>query len=115
MAEINEATFNSLEMVISAQPDWGKPVGNGRPLADSEIVPRLQAIKVQIGGSYAIDRAIEVLEELQERPKGEWILELDETDPDRSMRYVCSVCGGRCREVDEYVFCPYCGIGMKGK
>lgn len=49
----------------SAQPDWGKSVGNGRPLADCEIIPRLQAIKAQIGGSYAIDRAIEVLEGLR--------------------------------------------------
>ena len=50
---------------LSAQPDWGKPVGDGRPLADSEIIPRLQDIKIQIGGSYAIDRAIEVLEGLR--------------------------------------------------
>ena len=44
--------------------DWGKPVGDGRPLADSEVVPRLRDIQKQIGGSYAIDRAIEVLEQL---------------------------------------------------
>ena len=45
--------------------DWGKPIGDGRPLADSEVIPRLQDIKRQIGGSYAIERAIEVLEGLQ--------------------------------------------------
>lgn len=48
----------------SAQIDWGKPVGDGRPLADSEVIPRLQTIKAQIGGSYAIERAIDVLEQL---------------------------------------------------
>lgn len=51
---------------LTAQPDWGKPVGDGRPLADSEVIPRLQDIKRQIGGSYAIDRAVEVLEGLQD-------------------------------------------------
>ena len=45
----------------SVQLDWGKPVGDGRPLADGEIIARLQDIKKQIGGSYAIERAIEVL------------------------------------------------------
>lgn len=54
----------------SAQPDWGKSVGNGRPLADCEIIPRLQDIKRQIGGSYAIDRAIEVLEGLRGKQDG---------------------------------------------
>ena len=53
-----------LEALPSAQPDWGKPVGDGGPLADSEVVPRLRDIQKQIGGSYAIDRAIEVLEGL---------------------------------------------------
>lgn len=48
----------------SSQPEWGKPVGDGRPLADSEVVSRLRDIQKQIGGSYAIDRAIEVLEVL---------------------------------------------------
>lgn len=48
----------------SVQLDWGKPVGDGRPLADGEIIARLQDIKKQIGGSYAIDRAIEVLKAL---------------------------------------------------
>ena len=50
-----------LKSLPSAQIDWGKPVGDGRPLADGEVIARLQDIKKQIGGSYAIDRAIEVL------------------------------------------------------
>lgn len=55
---------DAIEAVIglpSVQPDWGKPVGDGRPLADGEVIARLQDIKKQIGGSYAIDRAIEML------------------------------------------------------
>ena len=32
------------------------------PLADSEIVPRLRQIQEQIGGSYAIERAIELMQ-----------------------------------------------------
>ena len=59
-----EFCINHLSTMPSAQPEWGKPVGDGRPLADSEIISRLQDIKRQIGGSYAIDRVIEVLEEL---------------------------------------------------
>ena len=53
-----------LEKLPSVQLDWGKPVGDGRPLADGEVIARLQDIKKQIGGSYAIDRAIEVLKGL---------------------------------------------------
>ena len=59
-----ESVRATIDHTPSAQPDWGKPVGDGRPLADSEIIPRLQDIKEQVGGSYAIDRAIEVLEQL---------------------------------------------------
>jgi len=62
MAEIKQWCVDILEALPSAQPNWGKPAGNGRPLADSEIIPRLQDIKIQVGDSYAIDRAIEVLE-----------------------------------------------------
>ena len=77
---VYDILLNSLDKVPSVEPepmcinlnesikvkltDWGKPIGDGRPLADSEIIPRLQDIKRQIGGSYAIERAIEVLEEL---------------------------------------------------
>ena len=45
---------------------WGYTATIDRPLADKEIVFRLRAIQKQIGGSYAIDRAIEVIEEVQE-------------------------------------------------
>ena len=45
---------------------WGYTATIDRPLADKEIVFRLRAIQKQIGGSYAIDRAIEVIEEAQE-------------------------------------------------
>ena len=66
-------TESILRRLPSARPDWGKPVGDGRPLADSEVVPRLRDIQKQIGGSYAIDRAIEVLERLQDaQPEREW-------------------------------------------
>lgn len=54
----------------SAQPEpiWGLPVSADRPLADVEIVPRLREIQKQIpGGSYAIDRAIEIIEAVAER------------------------------------------------
>jgi len=76
MAVIDNILFRFWQMgwLPSAQPDWGKPAGNGRPLADSEIIPRLQDIKIQIGGSYAIDRAIEVLERLSSaQPEQRWI------------------------------------------
>ena len=44
-----------------------------RPLADVEIVSRLKSIQRQIGGSYAIDRAIEVIEAVAERRTDEQI------------------------------------------
>lgn len=52
------------ELDLSAQPEpiWGLPVSADRPLADREIIPRLRQIQAGIpGGSYAIDRAIEVI------------------------------------------------------
>ena len=53
----------------SAQPEpiWGLHASVGRPLGDLEIVPRLREIQKQIGGSYAIDRAVEVIEAIAER------------------------------------------------
>ena len=47
---------------VQPEPLWGKTVEDGRPLADREIVSRLRDIQKQVGGSYAIDRAIEVIE-----------------------------------------------------
>lgn len=49
------------------EPEWGLPVSINRPLSDREIIPRLRAIQRQIGGSYAIDRAIELIKALAER------------------------------------------------
>jgi len=63
-AESEPMCINLNEPIKVKLTDWGKPIGDGRPLADSEVIPRLQDIKRQIGGSYAIERAIEVLEEL---------------------------------------------------
>ena len=40
---------------------WGYTPTCKRPLADNEIVSRLRDIKAQLGGSYAIDRAIEII------------------------------------------------------
>ena len=52
-----------------AQPEpeiyWGYTYE--RPLEDVKIVPRLRAIQRQVGGSYAIDRAIEIIEAVAER------------------------------------------------
>lgn len=59
--EYNGRSIEAIRHLPSAQIDWGKPVGDGRPLADGEVIARLKDIKKQIGGSYAIDRAIEVL------------------------------------------------------
>ena len=61
-----------LENLPSAQPEpeiyWGYPPTCERPLADVEIVSRLRDIQKQIpGGSYAIDRAIEIIEAVAER------------------------------------------------
>lgn len=56
--------IESLKALPSVQPEplWGKTVEDGRPLSDCEIIPRLRVIQKQVGGSYAIDRAIEVIE-----------------------------------------------------
>ena len=56
-----------LEKLPSVQPEpeihWGYTPTYERPLGDVEIVPRLRDIQKQIpGGSYAIDRAIEIIE-----------------------------------------------------
>lgn len=64
------------EHLPSAQPEWGLLVDVDRPLADKEIVSRLRDIQKQIGGSYAIDRAIEVIEAVAEQstqPEQRWI------------------------------------------
>ena len=52
---------------IQPEPEWGLPVSINRPLSDREIIPRLREIQRQIGGSYAIDRAIELIKALAER------------------------------------------------
>lgn len=64
------AWIERLQRLPSAQPEpiWGLPVSADRPLADVEIVSRLRDIQKQIpGGSYAIDRAIEIIEAVAER------------------------------------------------
>lgn len=63
-AESEPMCINLNEPIKVKLTDWGKTIRDERPLADSEVIPRLQDIKRQIGGSYAIERAIEVLEEL---------------------------------------------------
>ncbi len=52
---------------VQPEPEWGLPVSINRPLSDQEIIPRLREIQGQIGGSYAIDRAIELIEAIAER------------------------------------------------
>lgn len=47
-----------------------------------------------------------------ERPKGKWIWELDEGDPNRSRMLVCSICGSGRNEVGTYNFCNICGAKM---
>lgn len=53
-----------LDELPPAQPEpiWGLSVSAERPLADAEIVLRLRTIQKQVGGSYALDRAIEIIE-----------------------------------------------------
>ena len=153
MAEFNDfieavnMAIDALEKMPSAEPepmcinlnesikvkltDWGKPIGDGRPLADSEIIPRLQDIKRQIGGSYAIERAIEVLEELpsastefstfsdrlwkiayergkaEPRKKGKWLRSGSTIFPCE-----CDQCGDTTER--NTPFCPHCGADMTG-
>ena len=54
---------------IQPEPEiyWGYTPTYERPLADDEIVPRLRDINAQLGVSYAIDRAIEIIEAVAER------------------------------------------------
>lgn len=71
-AEEYQKIINRLMSFASAQPEpeiyWGYTPTYERPLADVEIVPRLRDIQKQIpGGSYAIDRAIEIIEAVAER------------------------------------------------
>ena len=50
---------------VHLKPIWGYTVDINRPLADEEIIPRLRDIQKQVGGSYAIDRVIELIGEVQ--------------------------------------------------
>lgn len=63
--------LREIEQLPSAQPGpeihWGYTPTYERPLADREIVSRLRDIQKQVGGSYAIDRAIEIIEAVAER------------------------------------------------
>ena len=62
--------MHRIEQLPPAQPEpiWGLPVSADRPLADMEIVSRLRDSQKQIpGGSYAIDRANEIIEAVAER------------------------------------------------
>ena len=126
-AESEPMCINLNEPIKVKLTDWGKPIGDGRPLADSEVIPRLQDIKRQIGGSYAIERAIEVLEELpsastefstfsdklwkiayergkaEGRKKGKWI-EIKYT-----FHHKCSNCKWINNADSGYNFCPNCG------
>ena len=69
MGGLRDAVF-AIVNAPSVQPEplWGKTVEDGIPLADHEIVSRLRDIQKQVGGSYAIDRAIEVIEAVQALP-----------------------------------------------
>ena len=133
-AEPEHICINLNEPIKVKLTDWGKPIGAGRPLADSEVIPILQDINREIGGSYSIERAIEVLEELpsaspdlstfsdklwkmayergkaEGRKKGKWIDKSD--DIDGAWNY-CSVCGEQA--IDLYDFCPNCGADMRGE
>ena len=138
MAEFNDfieavnMAIDALEKMPSAEPepmcinlnesikvkltDWGKPIGDGRPLADSEI---------------AIERAIEVLEELpsastefstfsdrlwkiayergkaEPRKKGKWLRSGSTIFPCE-----CDQCGDTTER--NTPFCPHCGADMTG-
>lgn len=69
MKRMQRQAVIELTNLPSAQPEpiWGLPVSADRPLADVEIVSRLRDIQKQVGGSYAIDRAIEIIEAVAER------------------------------------------------
>lgn len=56
-----------VEVEAQPKPFWGYHASAGRPLGDNEIISRLRDIQKQIGGSYAIDRAVEVIEAIAER------------------------------------------------
>lgn len=58
-----------IEVKTQPEPEiyWGYTPTYERPLADDEIVPRLRDINALLGGSYAIDRAIEIIEAVAER------------------------------------------------
>ena len=56
---------------IQSEIYWGYTPTAERPLADLEIVSRLRSIQKQMGGSYAIDRAIEIIEAVAERGNNE--------------------------------------------
>lgn len=132
-AQLEPICINLNEPIKVKLTDWGKPIGDGRPLADSEVIPRLQDIKRQIGGSYAIERAIEVLEDLlsvspdlstfsdklwkiayerrkeEGRKKGKWI-------NNRDVSWMCSECGKWLDVLQGDVnmnFCPNCGADMR--
>ena len=66
-----QQALTAVSKLPSVQPEpeiyWGYTPTYERPLADDEIVPRLRDINAQLGGSYAIDRAIEIIEAVEER------------------------------------------------
>lgn len=81
LIHMNDTDSEAITMAIKAleQPEpeiyWGYTPTYERPLADNEIVPCLRGIKAQLGESYAIDRAIEIIEAVAERRTDEQIIE----------------------------------------
>ena len=120
----DDDAVEAIEGLPSAQPEpiWGLPASAERPLADVEIVPRLRTIQRQVGGSYAIDRAIEIIEAVAsaqpERNTGKWNFIGDQM-------FECTKCGTcytqsqfhqmRVRITDSEFpkFCPNCGCQME--
>ena len=93
-----------------AQPAFGeiKHAGLEHPLADSEIIPRLREIQSLIpGGSYAIDRAIELI---QAQP-GFTTMTVGRTKGETTMWYECAECGEPVDQKDN--FCRNCGRRFK--
>ena len=70
--------------------------------------------QIRLADCEALTMAIEALKEPK---RGEWREVYDHHE--NYAEYGCSECGGRpCYEENirkEYMFCPYCGAGMKGE
>lgn len=88
-----------------------KHAGLEHPLSDEEIIPRLRDIQAQVGGSYAIDRAIEALTVLPQPKMGKWIYHIDDLFPAESTQE-CDQCHSEQPLTCDDNYCPNCGAKM---